>query len=434
MHAAVRITTNELIQLPTYDALKQAQLQASDELVIGTYNPETGVFTSDDDKLVVDFGVKQMTTIATEVVSPEVLAAKDVRVLDIIEDMLLDQPHDVTLTDDLVFSIQEYMQDEKLNKSALALIADTAKLRGVFKLVQQIRNSDAFLALVAENTPNEVVSCQSSVVSKPVQVVATNTTAQAIATQSVTSDQGTVVSKPKKGKKSTAKQKVEAAIGEATDCPEDLKNAHNFGKSKNSKSVRPMPTIASLNELEAMDRKALIAAMGAINDHHKTGVRANGANLAIKQAIAKYCLGVDSYQSSVVSKKKLKTNNQQPKTKSKKQEPVLDLPEGLTWDEVKNMKYRQLQQLGKIFRSQGHEMPRLNSKGDDIRKAIANAMRSQGHDITEVAIASQGPAKDLHLPNWGAIKEQKRLERVATEALRMDATDAKVHMELAVAA
>ena len=98
------------------------------------------------------------------------------------------------------------------------------------------------------------------------------------------------------------------------------------------------------------------------------------------------------------------------------------------------MKYRQLQQLGKIFRSQGHEMPRLNSKGDDIRKAIANAMRSQGHDITEVTIASQGPAKDLHLPNWTEVNKQRKLEKIASEALKMNATDAQVHMEMAVAA
>lgn len=427
MHAAVRITTNELIQLPTYDALKQAQLQASDELVIGTYNPETGVFTSDDDKLVVDFGVEQMTTIATEVVSSEVLAASDVRVLDVIEDMLLDQQYDATMTDDIVLAVQEYMQDERGNKSALALIADNAKLRGVFKFVQLVRNSDAFLTLVAENTPVEIPQ------KPPVQVVATGTTAQAVAEQSQAKASN---SKPE-SVTSGLRYAATTALTESTSRPVAKNERSDQGtvaskkpakapKSPKSKQVRPMPTIASLEALEAMDRKALIAAMGAINDHHKTGVRANGANLAIKQAIAKYCLNTP-YVEPTKPVKAPKSKS----TKTPKVEPILELPEGLTWDEVKNMKYRQLQQLGKIFRSQGHEMPRLNSKGDDIRKAIANAMRSQGHDITEVAIASQGPAKDLHLPNWTEVNKQRKLEKIASEALKMNATDAQAHMQMA---
>ena len=339
----------------------------------------------------------------TTIASPEVLAAQDVRVLDLIENHLMELKgnyFNVDMIDDLVLGIQEYLKDStKTNERALKLIADNAKLQKVGTIVQQIRNSNAFLALVAENTPEEIPI-------KP-QIVATGTTAQAVAEQSqakaesVTREQGTV----------TSKKPAKAP------------------KTPKSKQVRPMPTIASLEALEAMDRKALIAAMGAINDNHKTGVRANGASLDIKVAIAKYVLNT-TYVAPQKPAKAPKASSKKPK----KQEPILELPEGLSWDEVKNMKYRQLQQLGKIFRSQGHEMPRLNSKGDDIRKAIANAMRSQGHNITEVAITSQGPAKDLHLPNWGAVKEQKRLERVATEALRMDATDAKVHMELAVAA
>lgn len=482
MHAAVRVTTNELIQLPTYDALKQAQLQASDDLVMGTYNPETGVFTSDDDKLVVDFGAEQMTTIATEVISPEVLAAKDVRVLDVIEDMLLDQQYDATMTDDLVLAIQEYMQDERANKSALALIADNAKLRGVFKLVQQIRNSEPFAALVAEN--EEVVSDQSSVVSKPV-VVATNTTAQAIAQQSqakaeeVISNQSSVVSKkPAKGQKSPKKS-----------------NEAKAPKTPKSKTKQPMPTIASLEALEAMSRGELMKAMGAINDHHKTGVRANGTSLDMKTAIAKYCLNTTyvappqltkeerkytieltknghafnitgelwvndmidgatgfaghikalvklggTYQDDSVTLKLITGKTKASKTKTPKQpkvEAILDLPEGLSWDECKDMNYRQLQGVCKILRSQKLYSGNLAGKGinkDHLKNVVKEYFRSQGVEIIEATITSQGPAKDLHLPNWGAVKEQKRLERVATEALRMDATDAKAHMELAVAA
>lgn len=328
-----------------------------------------------------------------------VAAAQDDRVIPLIEDLLMDVHHDITLTEYLAYAVQEYIAlPGKDTKAALASLAKDAQLEQPYVFAKKVETSPAFESLLKEYLEKQPTKQT---------IVATGTTAQAVVEQSqakaesVTREQGTV----------TSKKPAKAP------------------KTPKSKQVRPMPTIASLEALEAMDRKALIAAMGAINDNHKTGVRANGASLDIKVAIAKYVLNT-TYVAPQKPAKAPKASSKKPK----KQEPILELPEGLSWDEVKNMKYRQLQQLGKIFRSQGHEMPRLNSKGDDIRKAIANAMRSQGHDITEVTIASQGPAKDVHLPNWGAIKEQKRLERVATEALRMDATDAKVHMELAVAA
>lgn len=332
-----------------------------------------------------------------------VSAAQDERILGIIEDLLMNEKHDVSLTEYLAYAVQEYIAlPGKETKAALASLAKDAQLGQPYVFAKKVETSPAFESLLKEYLEKQPAKQT---------IVATNTTATAIAQQSqakasnskpesVTSEQLAVTNK--KGSKSP--------------------------KTPKSKSVRPMPTIVSLEALEAMDRKALMSAMGALNDNHVTGVRANGNNLDIKVALAKHILGVTYVAPAKAAKA--------PKASSKKTkvEAILELPEGLSWDEVKNMKYRQLQQLGKIFRSQGHEIPRLNSKGDDIRKAIANAMRSQGHDITEVAITSQGPAKDLHLPNWGAVKEQKRLERVATEALRMDATDAKVHMELAVAA
>src|SRR5581483_11695578 len=83
-------------------------------------------------------------------INPELLAANDNTVLDVIEDHLLDSPHNTALTDDLVLCIQEYMKSQNsATQAALALVAERAKLRGVFKLVQIIKNSPAFAEIVA---------------------------------------------------------------------------------------------------------------------------------------------------------------------------------------------------------------------------------------------------------------------------------------------
>lgn len=319
-----------------------------------------------------------------------VAAAQDERVLDIIDSMLMDEEGIVIgRVGELIYAVQEYIAiPSKETKAQLFKTAKTSNLKAPTTFCEKVQASSEFQMLLGKYL-SKIDS------STPQVIVATGTTAEAIA------DSSTPQVPPKPAK---------------------------------PKSARPMPTIASLEELEGMDRKAMMSAMGALNDNRATGVRANAATALLQETLALHVLGLPGYKAPT----KTKTSSSGPKTpkapKAKKQTPVLDLPEGLSWDEVRDMKYRQLQKLGGIFRSRKHTMPALNSKGDLIRQAIADAMRAEGYDIVEVTLKSEGPAaKDLHLPNWTEIKNQRKLEKIASEALKMNATDAQAHMEMAVA-
>jgi len=319
-----------------------------------------------------------------------VLAAQDVRVLDIIENALLDYPHDTTMTDDLVFAIQEYLQDQSLKiQGGLRLLATSAKLEGVFSVAQKIKNSDAFQELVAENTPDELSAISYQPSAKP-EVVAVGTTAQAVAT-----------SKPTKAPKVTPKL--------------------------------PMPSIATVAELEAMNRKDLMEAVKAVKSNNPDiSIRANAATVELQKALASNLLGVD-YVAPSKPTKAPKT----PKVSKSKPPEAIDLPEGLSWDECKSMKYRDLQKVCKALRSQGLFSGNVGGKGattENLLKGCADYFRAQGQDIVEVELKSQKPAKDLHLSNFAAITEQYRLEKATTAALKLSDADCKQALELAVAA
>jgi hypothetical protein len=351
-------------------------------------------------------------------------AAKDVKVLDIIENALLDYPHDTTMTDDLVFAIQEYLQDQSLKiQGGLRLLAASAKLENIFSLAQKIKNSDAFQELVAEYTPDELsVSLRTSASSvhdstKP-EVVAVGTTASAVAT-------------PKSSKVSK-------------------------GNTKDPKTPKvtpklPLPTIASIADIEAMSRKDLMEAVKAVKSNNPDiSIRANAATVELQKALASNLLGVDYITPERIQSTSLRSGSSQSATPSKpskapktpkggksKTAEVIDLPEGFCWEDCKSMKYRDLQKVCKALRSQGLFQGNIGGKGAttaNLLKGCADYFRSQGQDIVEVELKSQAPKADLHLPNWGAIVEQKRLEKATTAALKLSNEDAKVALELAVAA
>jgi hypothetical protein len=352
-----------------------------------------------------------MTTTAATVTKAQVLAkidatieaAKDARVLDIIEDFLLDYQYDTTMTDDLVFAIQEYLQDQSLKiQGGLRLLADSAKLQSVFKLVQQIKNSDSFQELIAENTPDEAVPAISAHESAKPEVVAVATTAAEV-----------VSNKSKKGSKSPKTPKPATATKVAPKLP--------------------MPTIASISELESLDRKGLIEAVKAVKSNNPDiTLRANAATVELQKTLASSLLGVD-----YVAPAKAPKAPKAPKTTKAKTQEIISLPEGLSWEECKGMKYRQLQQVCKALRSQGLFTGNIGGKGattENLLKGCADYFRSQGVEIIEVELKSKSPAKDLHLPNLARARKDAELAKLATEALKLNNEDAKVMLELAVAA
>jgi hypothetical protein len=358
-------------------------------------------------------------TLAT--IDATVLAAQDVRVLDIIESHLqgmLDkniEAFHLKLIDDLVLGIQAYLKDQSLKvQGELRTIAAQAKLEGVFVVVQIIKNSPEFQELVAAYTPDELLAVSSQPSAKP-EVVATGTTAQQL-------------------------------LATVTDVPQDKLDAHKPAK-KSTKAQKPtkvasklpMPAIASLEALEAMSRKELIEAFKALKSNNPDiTLRSNAASVELKRQLC----GLVLFQNYIEPTKASKTPKAAKGSKSKptnvrKLTEVIDLPEGFCWDECKNMKYRQLQQVCKALRSQGLFQGNIGGKGAttaNLLKGCADYFRSQGVDIVEVELKSQAPKADLNLPNWGAYAEQKRLERETTAALKLSNEDAKVALELAVAA
>jgi len=307
-------------------------------------------------------------------------AAKDARVLNVIEKYLMGYSHDLTQTDDIVFAIQEYLQDPSLKvQGGLRLLAYGAKLNNEFVLVQQIKNSPEFQLLVAENTPDETVSAISVHEAAKPEVVAVGTTAQAVATPKATK----ASKAPKTPKPTKATPKL------------------------------PMPTIASIEVLEAMSRRELVQAAQALNHHAlHTGITGKSASTLIKAALAHHILN-SAYVAPASPAKAPKA------TKAKTQE-IISLPEGLSWEECKGMKYRQLQQVCKALRSQGLFQGNIGGKGatgEALLKGCADYFRSQGVDIAEVTVSpSKTPIKELHLSNLARARKDAKLAKLAVAA------------------
>jgi len=321
------------------------------------------------------------TTVAT--VTPEIAAAMDVRVLDVIENVLMDYRFNNKLIDDLVLSIQEYLKSTNSStQAALALIAEQAKLRGVFKIVQQVKNSKDFLDLVKLNTPDENIATMSAAPFVNGEIIAAGTTATEV-----------------------IKSKPDATVDE----PESSK------ASKAPKTPKlPMPTIASIEALEAMSRRELVQAAQALNHHAlHTGITGKSASTLIKAALAHHILN-SAYVAPASPAKAPKA------TKAKTQE-IISLPEGLSWEECKGMKYRQLQQVCKALRSQGLFQGNIGGKGatgEALLKGCADYFRSQGVDIAEVTVSpSKTPIKELHLSNLARARKDAKLAKLAKLAV-----------------
>jgi hypothetical protein len=349
--------------------------------------------------------------------SPEFLAASDARTYNIIEDTLLNYSYKVDMTDDLVIDIQSYLKfADADSKENLALTAYSAKLDGVWRICQQIKNSPEFIKLVKLNTPDQDIPDKISAAAYVKgEVIATGTT----------SEVKPETPKPAKGSKGSK------------------------GKPKPA-NVLPMPVIASVEALEAMTRKELGDAIRALNANVPTTVKANSANDLMREMLAKAVLGIKDYTSApkgskptlptmplpeinsieelevlasdrkalVQAVKLLKFRNPDitlranaatvdltkllakeilgvdytpvAKASKSKAKASIDLPEGLSWEEVKGMKYRQLQQICKALKSQGLFSGNVGGKGattENLLKGCADYFRSKGETIVEVKMS-----------------------------------------------
>jgi hypothetical protein len=412
-------------------------------------------------------GANQMSAQATPatVVSPEIAAASDSRVLDIIENMLLECSYNALMTDDLVLTIQEYLKDSSVaNKSTLTLLADTSRLRGVFKLTQKIKNSPEFQALVDLNTPDDITPISVQEASKPA-IVAVGTTAEAVVT--------TNAAKGSKGKAriypawakvernpdnyclqltradgSTEKLTIDTLISQYTTRGEEelavfneIKangfathntlfleicqhkpsseptKASKGGKgSAKPKEKLPMPSLKTIAEIEALDRKALIKAVQAVKSNNPDiTLRANAASADLQKLLASELMGVD-YTAPPKPTKAPKATKGNAKPVTMKED--IDLST-LTWEGCKDMSYRQLQQVCAALKLQGLFSGNCGGKGattENFMKGIANYFKSKGVNITEAVMSgTTNPIKPIKTPHLDAARANKA-SRVAVAA------------------
>lgn len=390
-------------------------------------------------------------------VAPEIVAASVDQTLDIIEKYLSECKFEGYMKYQLTLGIQEYLKDpSQKNNIHLKELAQRANLWGVSALTQKIRNSPEFQDLVAFMTPDDESfdSKKGEWANSDPEIVAVNTTAKAIATKA---DKPSKVSKASKpipkmpmpviadvsALESLSRPKLIAAMKALNEHKQTLVKAnasssaikqtlalHILGitdyqpSTKTAKAPKlPVPSIADVSALESMDRPKLIAAVKAVKSHNpEVTIRANAATVELQKTLAFHILGVDY----------------QPQTsKSGKKQEILELPEGFSWEIAKDMNYRQLQQICKALRSQGLFQGNIGGKGatkEALRKGVADYFRGLGVNIVEVTVKNPSPAKDLHLPHLAALQEQRRLERLATAALKLSDEEARVELEQAVAA
>lgn len=307
---------------------------------------------------------KQMTTLATKIeLSPLQLAAQDIDCVDIIAEYLGKVSHDPKYTNELVFSINSYIEadgkDNNRSHDELAYLARKAKLVRVFKLTGIIKNSPAFKALEAKHTPTIKVSGES----KGYTLIAVGKTAAEVANSKP-------VEKPTKAPKEKAPKKEKVA---------------------KTKPALPLPTIQDVAALEALDRKSLQQAIMAVNSQGiSSGVNGKSSSEAIKTALAKEILGIEGYLSPAVTKEAKVAKAK----KEKAPELPLPMPEGICWDEVKKMSYRQLQGFCKVLRSNGLFEGNVGGKGsgkDILLSKAKAAMRQLGHEIIEANLIPVNP-------------------------------------------
>lgn len=148
----------------------------------------------------------------------------------------------------------------------------------------------------------------------------------------------------------------------------------------------PVPTIESISHLENLDRKDLQYTVKALKSHDvPINVKGNYASDVIKIALAKHYLGIENY---VPAPKTEKVKG------SKTPENPLPMPEAITWQEVLEMSYKQLQQFCKVLRSNGLFEGNVGGAGSGkviLLEKAASAMRQLGHDIIEANFNPQNP-------------------------------------------
>jgi uncharacterized membrane protein len=325
--------------------------------------------------------------------SPEGQALLDARCLNVIENFLqglLDKDIEafhLKMIDDLVLGIQAYMSVPNTeNKQALALIASSAQLKGVWKVCQQIKNSPAFRDLVALNTPDEDIDPKAGEYHNA-EIITTGTTAAAIVAEV----------KP---------EKSESGKG-------------GKGKPKTQQKL-PMPAFASISELEALakDRRGLIKAVQAVKSNNPDiTLRANAATVELTKLLAKEVLGVEYNPAVKASKSKADAPKAAKGSNAIIKKEDIDL-DTLTWEDCKNnMSYRQLQQVCGALKLKGLFTGNCGGKGattENFMKGIADYFRSKGQTVVEAKMSPSNEIKPLKLPNLErALADRKAKEAVA---------------------
>jgi hypothetical protein len=160
-----------------------------------------------------------------------------------------------------------------------------------------------------------------------------------------------------------------------------------------------MPTIASIADIEALDRKGLVAAVKAIKSHNPDiTLRANAASVELQKLLASEMLDMEY------------ARLYKPKATKAKSTATIDLPEALTWEECKSMKYRQLQQVAKALKSQGLFSGNIGGKGatkDTFLKGIATYFKGQGVEIVEATLTPANNIKPINTPHLAAAHKAK---------------------------
>jgi hypothetical protein len=391
------------------------------------------------------------------------LVANDVRFTELLEDFLQDYVRfdKADCIPDVALAIACYeIEPTSANKFEVAGITHRNKIERIWKLLGQFKNSPAYLALVAEYTPESVTSEQLSVVSKPA-IVATGTTAKAIATPStvkvikMTREDGSfeIFTKEnyrgfveraylirthgvylEKGSKWELIDQVDIPTPVKPDSQKSASETTVLAKTTSSKPKTPkapkqakvtpklpMPTVASLEELQSWDRKKTVDAFKALKSNYPVDfkdVRANAATVVLKTQLAGMLL-FQGYVEPTKATKGRKKSSSTPAT-----EVALAMPEGLSWAQVKVMPYRELQKICKALRFNGKYEGNIGGKGidkDHLRNAIATALgleAEKGVEVTYTKTMNEDAFINKYCPNWAEIKKQKQLERQATQMIK----------------
>lgn len=408
---------------------------------------------------------KQMSTqVAT--ITPEVQAANDYRFLELSKKFFktygLKHPDTVPMLKKALkekceeLSLALAMHDQEPSNEAMAMMQETLgrNVKGLWKVVQQFKNSQPYLDLVAEFEPTLEVTGgnqMGTVVSvgktaKDILSTVTDTPEDSLKAHGLTK-----ASKPAKGTKAAKAPKAKKEKVAKTPKVKEVK-------------VLPLPTIESIADLESFSRQSLQYTVKALKSHDvPINVKGNHASDVIKIALAKHYLGIENYvpapkpekvkgvkhslrltmlksdgtQSTltiqesgwmaeiidgvgdfqgtvqaliqmggtyeqkditgkVVRKLELVTSTAKAsKGKSAKApEAPLPMPEAITWQEVLGMSYKQLQGFCKVLRSNGLFEGNVGGKGsgkDILLSKAADAMRQLGHEIIEANIIPVNP-------------------------------------------